>query len=340
MDTLKKTRLLWRTLCNYRQQKTTLDTYPIRLWIESSLACNLQCPMCYNKELAADVKGIMELSLFKKIIDEASEFAGDVYLHHRGEPLLNKQLPEMIRYARNAGLRVRFHTNATLLTQEWAESIISSGVDFLSVSFDGFQKDIYEEVRKGADFEQTVANITGLLRLKKTHKRRSPYVVIEKIDLAAYRDRVQPETVRRLAEMFKAEGVDEIIEKKEYEWTVSALPDRESEQCLKACTFPWYAMVVCWDGTVTPCPQDFMIGMNMGNLKDTSIRQIWNSKAYRELRRALTADRSALTLCRKCDRLCRKQVGGVPFQYLISFLSDQFIGYGRMRRMIGSFERN
>ncbi|EFK97499.1 conserved hypothetical protein, partial [sediment metagenome] len=180
----------------------------------------------------------------------------------------------------------------------------------------------------------------NLLKMRNKRRSRNPYVVIERIDFPAYRERIDPAQVEKLAQVFRQSGVDEIIVKKEYEWTVESLPDLTQQPSLKVCTFPWYAMVICWDGTVAPCPQDFMIGMNMGTVRTQSIREIWNGQPYQKLRRGLSQDISSLKLCRKCDRLCRKQVGGVPFQYLITFLSDQFIGYGRMRRLVGSFERN
>lgn len=78
----------------------------------------------------------------------------------------------------------------------------------------------------------------------------------------------------------------------------------------------------------------------MGNLAEQSIREVWNGSAYRELRANLAEKSEKLTVCRRCDRLCRKNVGGIPLQYLVTFLADQFAGYGKIRRWIGTSERN
>ena len=67
---------------------------------------------------------------------------------------------------------------------------------------------------------------------------------------------------------------------------------------------------------------------------------MWNGPAYRDLRRRLVSDLGSLTLCHKCDRLHRKTVGGVPLQYMFTFLTDQLIGYNRLRKRIGTAERN
>jgi len=187
MKAIAKTAKLARILANYKRREIALDTMPIRLWIESSLVCNLKCVMCPNKDIPGEQKGVMSFELFQKIIDEAKHFVQDINIHHRGEPLVNPRLPDMIRYAKAAGLMVRFHTNATKMTKDKAEDIIAAEPDLVSISFDGFRKDVYEEVRAGAVFERTVDNIKGLLTTKQRMKKNKPYVVIERIDFERYR---------------------------------------------------------------------------------------------------------------------------------------------------------
>jgi radical SAM protein with 4Fe4S-binding SPASM domain len=296
--------------------------------------------MCPNKEIAGADKGNMDLDLFRKVISEVKDFVGDVNIHHRGEPLANPHLCEMIRYATGAGLAVRFHTNATLLDSDRAQEIVAAQPDWVSISFDGFQKDIYEEVRRGAVFEQTVSNILGFLEARRRAKSRRPYISVERIDFERYRQQTDPSQVSALAARFKAAGLDEIVVKQEFHWVTESSPERCAERAYSVCTFPWYAMVVCWDGTVTPCPQDYMARMALGNVNEKGIRQIWNDGPYQRLRWMQVNDIDRLSLCRKCDRLCRKQVAGLPFQYMIPFLMDHFVGYGPLRRLIGSFERN
>ena len=83
-------------LYHFKTKAVAVPAMPLRLWIESSLICNLRCVMCPNKDLLGAQKGVMSIELFKKIIDEAKGFVSDVYLHHRGEPLINQQLGAMI----------------------------------------------------------------------------------------------------------------------------------------------------------------------------------------------------------------------------------------------------
>jgi radical SAM protein with 4Fe4S-binding SPASM domain len=335
--------MLWRMgriLMDFRRRAERVGSLPIRLWIETASVCNLRCVMCPNKTYPAGRKGVMRLDLFKKIIDEARHFANDVYLHHRGEPLLNPALFEMIGYARAAGLKTRFHTNGALLDEAKARGLLAAGPNLVSFSVDGFTKDSYERIRGGAIFERTVANIVRLAELRRELKVKIPYIVIEKIRFRSWADDRDAAAVALLRRRFLDAGVDEIIEKEEYVWADPAAPQPEGIRTAAPCTFPWYAMVICHDGTVTPCPQDFHAHLALGNVREATLAEIWNGAKYRELRRRLAADVDSLPLCRKCDRLYRKTVGGVPLQYMLTFLTDHLLGYGAVRKWLGTQERN
>jgi radical SAM protein with 4Fe4S-binding SPASM domain len=332
---------LFRILLDYRAGRDTVGILPIRLWFDSSARCNLRCPMCPNKDMPPADKGLIPLDLFTKVIDEARGATHDIYLHHRGEPLIHPDLFAMIRYARAAGIRTRFHSNGTLLTEDKAAQLLENPPDLISFSIDGFEKEAYEKVRIGATFEKTLANVMGFLDMRRRKGLRRPYVVIEKIDfVSGDRElRSRPEAIA-LKRRFLAAGADEVITKLEYAWAEDRAPERERPARYAKCTFPWYAAVISWDGTVTPCPQDFWCAMKMGNVRDASLREIWNGPVYRELRRKLMTAPESLALCHKCDRLCRKTVGGLPLQYMATFLVDHLVGYNRLRRMLGTAERN
>jgi len=341
MLTLRTAWRLGRILIAYRRRAEIVRPLPIRLWVESASCCNLRCSMCPNKDMAPEQKKVLPFEVFTRIVDEARHFANDMYLHHRGEPLLNPRLFEMIRYAREAGIRTRFHTNGTLLGEERVEPLLDARPDLVSFSVDGFDKETYESIRVGADFEQTVGNILRFARARKARGARRPYLVVEKIRFIHSRVGETAAHVESLRRQFLEAGVDEVIEKEEYVWATADAPERDGPRTCSVCTFPWYAMVVCADGTVTPCPQDFWAQMAMGNAGTTSLRDIWNGEAYRDLRRRFRTDVDSLPLCRNCDRLHRKTVGGIPFQYMVTFLVDQLVGYNRfLRTRLGTSERN
>ncbi len=339
MSPAKKMIRMCRIFMAFKQRREVVPVMPIRLWVESSSRCNLRCPMCLNRKMPAAHKTVMSLELFKKIVEEARPFVSDMYLHHRGEPFLNPALFEMIVLARQAGIRTRFHTNGALMDRARTEDLLRAGPDLVSVSIDGFEKASYQKIRVGARFEDTLENVLRLVEMRRTMKLRKPYVVVEKIRFRSQAPKEDKDQVEAVRKRLLDEGVDEVIEKDEYTWTTETAPEAEGPRTSSACTFPWYAMVICADGTVTPCPQDFEAKMAMGNVKNSTLREIWNGEPYRALRRKFGNDVDSLPLCRKCDRLHRKTVGGVPLQYMMTFLVDQFVGYGRLRKALGTAER-
>jgi len=297
--------------------------------------------MCPNKEFSPQEKGVMDFNLFRKIIDEAKEFCQDVYLHHRGEPLIAPNFAEMIKYARHSGLKVKFHTNASLLTEERAVQILDAAPDLISFSFDGFSKDIYEKIRVGSNFEKTVENISRFLQLKREKGKKKPYTIIEEIEFPQYKEFYNEKAKQAFSDKFRKLGLDELIFKKLYNWAGSVdVEEEEVEKGYTMCTFIWYSAVILWDGTVTPCPQDFFGKIKLGNVSKDSLKNIWNDKPYQELRQLMATSVKDFSPCNQCDRLWRKKIGGLPIQYMISFLNDQIVGYGSIRKLLGSYERN
>ncbi len=158
---------------------------PLRLWIEPTDVCNLRCVMCPQSTERPFAKGYMEFDLFRKIVDEAKGFVYDVNLHHRGESTIHPRLPDMVRYAKDAGIYTRLHSNATLLDEGRATALIENGLDLISFSFDGYDRESYEKVRVKAKFDRTLGNIVRFLEVKRRLGKRTPYVIFETIDFSA-----------------------------------------------------------------------------------------------------------------------------------------------------------
>ncbi|MBI1745892.1 MAG: radical SAM protein [Acidobacteria bacterium] len=146
---------------------------PIDLTIETTTKCNLRCPMCTPEALIPAEKD-MDLPLFKKIIDEGQKYVEIVAPMYLGEPLLNPQIYDLIKYCKQRGLRVLLSTNATTLNKKTTEALLDTGLDYLSRSFDGASRQTFEQYRLGADFDKVKNNIIKFLKTKadlhaKTH---------------------------------------------------------------------------------------------------------------------------------------------------------------------------
>jgi len=309
-------------LSGYRRKKTSLSHLPLRLWLEPTARCNLACIMCPNRDLSPDRKGDMDFDLFSKVVDQARDFAFEINLCHRGESLLHPQIIPMVRYAARFPWKTKLHTNGTLLNREMARELIETGLDRLSFSFDGTCAEEYERVRVGARFERVVANIRGILQLKREMKVRLPRIVMEFIDLPGLTvaDR---QRMTKLIREFKELGLDQVVVKKPHNWA-GAVGEPGDRRHFSPCTFLWTSLVVLWDGTVMPCTQDFFGYYPLENIRDLSLRGIWNGPRLTALRQKhATADLEDLNTCRPCDRIRRKTRMGIPVEYLRQLLTGR-----------------
>jgi MoaA/NifB/PqqE/SkfB family radical SAM enzyme len=90
-----------------------------------------------------------------------------VVLHGIGEPLLNKELPQIIRGLTNRGVHVLFNSNALLLTPELAEELVASGLDEFRASLDAATDSTYVGVRGSEKFSQVIDNLAELARIRR-----------------------------------------------------------------------------------------------------------------------------------------------------------------------------
>ncbi len=156
LQKLNRLSRFFRVAWHYKRGNARLPYAPLRLWVEPTSFCNLKCPMCTSKDIPEDKIGYMDWGLYKKIIDEARDFVYDINLFLGGESLFHKRLPDMIRYAKENGIGTRLSTNATVLTKEKREALLDAGLDFIIFSFDGYEKEVYENIRVNAIAPATV----------------------------------------------------------------------------------------------------------------------------------------------------------------------------------------
>lgn len=135
-------------------------------WVafEITPRCNLNCIHCRS----ASTEGFPEIlstSQAKKVIDNIFSFCSPVLVLSGGEPLLRKDLYEIISYGTKKGLRMCLATNGTLLNSENCQKLKDSGINLVSLSLDGSTAEIHDDFRKqkGA-FDKILG---GIEKLKK-----------------------------------------------------------------------------------------------------------------------------------------------------------------------------
>ena len=134
---------------------------PLCLYLEVTNRCNLLCETCPRTFEALEPPADMSMELFTSIVDQAAGLKRAV-LHGVGEPMLVRDLPQMVRYLKDRGVYVLFNTNGTLLRERRFVELIEAGLDELRVSLDAADAATYTMVRGKPFFERIVRDV-GLL---------------------------------------------------------------------------------------------------------------------------------------------------------------------------------
>lgn len=138
------------------------DELPSCAHIEITNTCNLKCIMCDYTNMTR-AKGIMSFETYQLALKQCKEAGiAVIKLYTVSEPLLHKDLEKFIVYAKNKGFYVEISTNALLLDEQKAKSILETEVDSILISFSGYDKESYESVYLGGKYEKVIQNIKFL----------------------------------------------------------------------------------------------------------------------------------------------------------------------------------
>jgi len=282
-------------------------SFPFSLGVEVTNHCNLRCPMC-PREISDRAVGKMPFELFARIVDETVSHEHGVFLPQGfGESFIHPRFREMVRYAREKRLSRPFMliSNGTLLDEKNGRALINSQIDFLVLSVDGVDPEIYEAIRPGARLENVVANVEAFLRLRKELGSQLPRVVLRMIKMEGTLD--QEEAFRAFWEPRLDPG-DEIVTSAYQTWG-GAVEDRggsdpdeeDAPEKRGPCRMIYKTLQVYHDGRCTPCCYDHECVMDVGNVQEASIREIWNGERLREVRRLHEEGRiDEISICRGC----------------------------------------
>jgi MoaA/NifB/PqqE/SkfB family radical SAM enzyme len=158
---------------------------PVTISIRPTYRCNLRCIQCgqwgERGALKDAGKELLEKELtteqIRSFIDQVSRFRPYISFTG-GEPLLRKDIFELIKFTNSRSLLVSMNSNCTLLEKN-AEETVKSGLDYLFGSLDG-PPGIDDTIRRGEkSSENAVRGIKALLESRKRHKTRLPLIQMQ-----------------------------------------------------------------------------------------------------------------------------------------------------------------
>ncbi len=259
--------------------------------IESTNLCNAKCVFCPRDEMHRR-QGVMDMDLFTKVVDECAALGiTHVRVHNYGEPFLDRQLVEKVRYAKNKGIaEVGMISNGSLITEEIARGMIDAGLDAINISVDASGKETFERTRVHLKYDEVIGNIRTLARLRAESGRRRP-----KLILSFVRQNNSADEQAFIDEW--REIADKIHVTDLHNWAGTLNTESDVRY---PCYRMWLTFTVLWDGRVSLCCADFDGRHILGDLRTSTIAQVWNSPAYRAVRRQHLQN-GGPEICRSCD---------------------------------------
>jgi MoaA/NifB/PqqE/SkfB family radical SAM enzyme len=306
---------------------------PLVLFIDPSDACCLKCNFCPTgnnilmKETNRPLKQ-MSFSLYKKIIDDLEEFETKVKvirLYGHGEPLLNKDFCDMVKYAKESKKveMVDTTTNGIMLTPVLNYKLIESGIDRINISVNGLTDNQYLNfTNTKVNFKEYVKNILHLFNI-----RKETYLFI-KIN----GDTISEKEEQMFLDIFEPIADSVAIEKSMNCWSgfepkgfirkdnnVGIYGQQIDDEAL-VCPYVMYSMMINSNGKVSACFLDWNLKLNYDDVNNSSVYNIWHGNKANSLRKImLEGKRKSLPVCKDCEQL----VKGMPSN--IDKYSDELI---------------
>ena len=308
---VRRTTVLERFLSHTRAMRVRrshpegkVPSVPKRVIVEPTNACNLACDYCGNKSMMRPAT-FLPLDLYRQLIGEMVTLGVPrITLHTIGEPTLHAELPEMIALAKEAGRIVNVSTNGTLLTEERARALVVAGPDMLNVSADAGDPENFEITRGGADLEEVLGGMKRLRRLRDEVGRvqsspwgevRLPTMTVTCVVTPLFTREVERrffETFSPLVDDFYFHYANNHAEYAHFEpfyhrgLLPRAIRDRLYRALRSPCYYPWDALFLLSDGTMSVCRFDFDARVKVGRFGPQTIEELWHSDAMASLRRA------------------------------------------------------
>ena len=289
---------------------------PVSISFEPTTSCNLRCPECPSGLRAfTRPTGMLNKNFFKETIDQLHRELLYLVFYFQGEPYLNPDFLDMVKYASGKKIYTATSTNAHYLNNENAKRTIESGLDRLIISIDGTTQDVYQQYRVGGNLEKVLEGTRNVVKWKKKSGSKTPFIIFQ--FLVVKPNEHQLEDVKQLA---KEIGVDDVWFKTAQVYDYENDPnnliptnDKYSRyskngdgyvfkgKLTNHCWRLWHDPVITWDGLVAPCCFDKDAQHRLGDLKQQTFKEIWRNKEYKNFRASILKGRKNIDICANCS---------------------------------------
>ena len=277
--------------------------FPKEILIDISSLCNHACNFCSNVKMSKKTHASNELvyRALKEAQEEGSEAVG---LYATGEPFLNKNLEDFIKYAKEVGFKYVFvTTNGAAATPKRIENAIENGLDSIKFSIHGGTRETYIKIHGKDDFDRVIKNLKFVDEYrKKKGKKIKIYVSM----VETFANSSETEILKKIVENY----IDEWDLKKMFN-SCGTMPENNKigeiqENNIRGrghfgvCFQPFGSFTITPEGFVSGCVLDYHKALIVGDYNKKSLKEIWHSKTYQEWRQRHIDGKTKGSICYNC----------------------------------------
>ena len=304
------------------QRMNLLESVPLRgpltVHIEPTNICNFKCTFCPESFSNYKEKsgGLFQLSLenFNHIANELKTLPKLKQLNFfmMGEPLVNKNISKIISQSKEMDLSEWYmvSTNGSLLTKEKFKDLCDSGLDYLRVSIFGSNEQIHSKTTQSKiKLSRVKENLVNFQKFKKDNGYEKPRTMAKMIDTG------QNEENDEFLKTFTGVGDETLIEpltnwndpeegnlaQKDHDYLLSTDHYKKKKE---TCPFVFYSLVIHSDLKVSVCCVDWEKKTLIGDLKNETLKDIWNGEKLREIQLLhINKRKNEIDGCKNCTYL-------------------------------------
>jgi AdoMet-dependent heme synthase len=274
--------------------------------------CNLKCSHCYINAASGEYTDELNTEESKRLIDQISEVSRPLLILSGGEPLLRKDVFELIQYGTQKGLRMGLGSNGSLIDNDVAKKLKEAGIKTVSISLDSHVPEHHDEFRGVKGSWQKVVNALKALRdndvLVQVNTTLTQQNYNEIDDIMSIAEKLGVENFHLFFLVPTGRGIKiaditpsmyENMIKTTFAKTArhklnvrpSCAPqfmriakdmNLDMRQWIRGCIAGLYYCRVYPNGEITPCPY---LPVKLGNIRQKSFKDIWfNSDIFKNLR--------------------------------------------------------
>ncbi len=282
-----------------------------KVYIETTNICNLNCDFC--PKTSRELK-FMDKKSFEHIVESIKSYTNYVYFHLMGEPLLNKELEYFLEISEKNQLKVNITTNGTLINDVKDILLNSQALRQVNISLHSFEAN-----QKQADFNEYINNIikfinratekTNIICSLRLWNLETRYAASNNLNIDIFKliEReleVKYDLKERLKEenSLKLKNNVYISIGEKFKW-----PSLELEELGERafCYGLRNQIGILVDGTVVPCCLDSEGSIPLGNIFESTLEEILNSKRAKDIYDGFSSRKATEELCKKCGFINR-----------------------------------